>query len=84
MSLKVTNANCVVIELKAAKEAGLATVLVMREGNPAVSDDSFARVSSFSGLVSASAKGKRKNEAEDEIDAAADPEVCGRRKSLKS
>lgn len=82
MSPKVANVNCVIIELKAAKEAGLATVLVAREGNPEVSDDSFARVSSFTGLVAASAKGKRKNE--DEVDVAADPEVCGRRKSLKS
>lgn len=82
MSQKVTNVICVVIELKAAKEAGLATVLVTREGNPEVSDDSFTRISSFSGLV-ASAKGKRKNEEDDEIDLAADPEVCGRRKSLK-
>lgn len=75
--------NCV-IELKAAKEAGLSTILVVREGNPEVSDDSFPRISSFAELVTASAKGKRKNEDDDEADAAADPEVCGRRKSLKS
>lgn len=77
-NLQLLTTFCV-SELKAAKEAGLTAVLIKREGNPEVTDDSFPAISSFSELFSPSSK--RKNE-DDEVDASA--EVCGRRKSLKS
>jgi len=67
-------------ELKAAKEAGLLAVLVTREGNaelPEGAAKEFTIISSFADLSFDSSNKRKKEDAEE-------PEVCGRRKSLKT